>query len=474
MKKFRGLFEQHREVGRFKPVKPHDVKPVGPRPAVDSASAGLKEGSVQDKLYAQHQALRKKSGLPHPDYYKELGKSYDIEDHEERAKKQSEIRTKYGQQREEMEISEASFTSSTTLYGATRKQHNTSQEPTHNIRIGDSVKTSDGKKGNVSFVDGDTVHVKGSNQYYPDKVTQHKSAELKKEEVEELDEVSKEVLTRYSNTAKTQAQHDMAKISTSKTPEEASKHGARAQKRFVGYHTAQRKMKEETEVEKNSAAARTYKEKPEKQPMEKMKEEIQQIDEISDTTKASYTTKAKEQIKQTEPFTKKGEYRDIAKNFIAKRKKGIIRANEAKEMKGEDPCWKGYEMVGQKMKNGKKVPNCVPVKEEKRYVPSQHSNDVPKKPKGEYERKVEKYLKKKYAKEEVEIQENISSLKEVAKNALQRQVSEMKTFKESLQESRKAEIVRDIVKKKKKETKESDDKFQPDPELSSQIVKEDK
>ena len=29
----------------------------------------------------------------------------------------------------------------------------------------------------------------------------------------------------------------------------------------------------------------------------------------------------------------------------------------------DDPCWKGYEMVGMKDKNGKKVPNCVPVKE---------------------------------------------------------------------------------------------------------------
>lgn len=29
-----------------------------------------------------------------------------------------------------------------------------------------------------------------------------------------------------------------------------------------------------------------------------------------------------------------------------------------------DPCWKGYEMVGMKDKNGRKVPNCVPTKEE--------------------------------------------------------------------------------------------------------------
>ena len=25
-----------------------------------------------------------------------------------------------------------------------------------------------------------------------------------------------------------------------------------------------------------------------------------------------------------------------------------------------DPCWDGYEMIGMKKKNGKKVPNCVP------------------------------------------------------------------------------------------------------------------
>jgi len=35
----------------------------------------------------------------------------------------------------------------------------------------------------------------------------------------------------------------------------------------------------------------------------------------------------------------------------------------AEKMKN-DPCWKGYEMVGKKTKNGKKVPNCVPVKKD--------------------------------------------------------------------------------------------------------------
>jgi hypothetical protein len=31
----------------------------------------------------------------------------------------------------------------------------------------------------------------------------------------------------------------------------------------------------------------------------------------------------------------------------------------------KDPCWKGYEMVGKKKKNGKEVPNCVPKKSKK-------------------------------------------------------------------------------------------------------------
>lgn len=29
----------------------------------------------------------------------------------------------------------------------------------------------------------------------------------------------------------------------------------------------------------------------------------------------------------------------------------------------KDPCWKGYQQVGMKKKNGKEVPNCVPKEE---------------------------------------------------------------------------------------------------------------
>lgn len=30
----------------------------------------------------------------------------------------------------------------------------------------------------------------------------------------------------------------------------------------------------------------------------------------------------------------------------------------------DNPCWKGYQKFGTKMKNGKEVPNCIPINEE--------------------------------------------------------------------------------------------------------------
>ena len=39
--------------------------------------------------------------------------------------------------------------------------------------------------------------------------------------------------------------------------------------------------------------------------------------------------------------------------------------NTPKMDEAKGPCWKGYEQIGMKKKNGKEVPNCVPVKESK-------------------------------------------------------------------------------------------------------------
>jgi hypothetical protein len=38
----------------------------------------------------------------------------------------------------------------------------------------------------------------------------------------------------------------------------------------------------------------------------------------------------------------------------------------------KNPCWKGYEAYGMKKKNGKEVPNCVPVKEEIQHLTKQN------------------------------------------------------------------------------------------------------
>ena len=47
-----------------------------------------------------------------------------------------------------------------------------------------------------------------------------------------------------------------------------------------------------------------------------------------------------------------------------------------KKMKGEDPCWDNYEMVGTKKKNGKEVPNCVPKNEEVEQVDELNKDTV--------------------------------------------------------------------------------------------------
>jgi hypothetical protein len=41
----------------------------------------------------------------------------------------------------------------------------------------------------------------------------------------------------------------------------------------------------------------------------------------------------------------------------------------------ENPCWKGYEMIGMKDKGGRKVPNCVPIAEEYDVVNEQDYKD---------------------------------------------------------------------------------------------------
>jgi hypothetical protein len=70
-------------------------KPGSKGAPTKDALKSAQEGTMADKLHSRQQELRKKSGLPHPDYYKELGKSYEVKDDKERIAKQAEIKKKY-------------------------------------------------------------------------------------------------------------------------------------------------------------------------------------------------------------------------------------------------------------------------------------------------------------------------------------------------------------------------------------------
>ena len=66
----------------------------------------------------------------------------------------------------------------------------------------------------------------------------------------------------------------------------------------------------------------------------------------------------------------------------------------------------------------------------------------------------------------------MSTVRHLARQSLKRQAAKVKPVKESLEESRKAEIVKEIAKKKKTETTpKGKDKFESDPVLSNEIMK---
>ena len=64
-------------------------------------------------------------------------------------------------------------------------------------------------------------------------------------------------------------------------------------------------------------------------------------------------------------LTKKEKGIAYATAWKAYNKEEVEHIEEDGEMQGgdKDPCWKGYQMVGKKMKGGKEVPNCVPKEE---------------------------------------------------------------------------------------------------------------
>jgi len=345
----------------------------------------LIEGSVRDALYARQQELRKKSGLPHPDYYKELGKSYDIQNDSERYARQSEIRKKYGI-KEDAEISEAQdYKVEVTHKDKDGKEvsmvHHLRGVKQRNAagyiamdRHRDMLKKKGIEPHALSARIVEESQIDESAARFIQKVNQavnaaasgkHKNAQMHldnartfmlgvkstdMEKIKDAHAAYKNLRNKYAGTGGNyKIKDDMVGVAKVIHNEETQIAEGYAEEDIANggtvifKHNGKHVMSKVTHKTGGGAATKIHTTSKHVVPLHHVvstdasdwsrfkdatvKEETQ-IDEISTELKTRYVTKAKEQIKQTQPFTKKGEYKDIAKNFIAKREKGIAKANE--------------------------------------------------------------------------------------------------------------------------------------------------
>jgi len=203
----------------------------------------------------------------------------------------------------------------------------------------------------------------------------------------------------------------------------------------------------------------------------RLHEEVDQLDEISQQTKQSYLQKAKDQVKELEPHAKSGEYRDIAKNMMNRREKGIAMATESRghkiiatKLAQIEARRKQEQEIAKRIEQERKQNEPVkPVKEEKG---SWQKETDWKKAKPE---PVDKSGAKHSAMSRVKHLAKMASRKRVLEQDNDNQVDNVRTpAKQSL-------AFRGVVKNMAKSTKgkklASDDKFQDEPELNTQIMR---
>ena len=232
-----------------------------------------------------------------------------------------------------------------------------------------------------------------------------------KEEVEELDELSKSTLASYAKKATQDARMSQKAAKDferhelkSKKPEYKAgakewkdKYQERAFRRQAGANKAiDRLAKEEVELDEGITKDTGWKPAPKerkdqygnpiktqnvpkrlakqgmpKQPMKEDSEDRPGIHKVSvtinDKDKDDRDIKTEKMLKvkaNNPPAALK-----IAKSHYGNKGYKVHTASyhgiheEGKLSSGaKDPCWKGYEMVGTKKKNGREVPNCVPKK----------------------------------------------------------------------------------------------------------------
>lgn len=186
-----------------------------------------------------------------------------------------------------------------------------------------------------------------------------------KEEIEKLDEISKGLANRYMWSAMSDRKNNDEKISDaiSKNSKEFSKRR----------HSKISKLLNKSDKRSKGIS----------RALDRLqKEDVEQIDELKASTYGSYINKVTDpEIASKRGKTPSGTLKSIkAIGGVAKAigKKAKAETKELKELKkipdnmdsddhitreekmDNDPCWKGYDMVGTKKKGKRTVPNCVP------------------------------------------------------------------------------------------------------------------
>lgn len=188
---------------------------------------------------------------------------------------------------------------------------------------------------------------------YERKVDKYLKKKYNKEEVESIDEISKELKTSYRQKA-------IGDIRALRPHAEKGEYTDLAKnvmkKRQAGVN---RSMKEEEEIEENHIAVAMGKELDDEGSMT-----LNQMDQMERAVDMVRKYIGKDMTKQLPSWvqskiTLATDYIDSVGNYLN------TTNEEVKEPTGQlkDACWTGYTAVGMKNKNGKKVPNCVPTKE---------------------------------------------------------------------------------------------------------------
>jgi predicted RNA binding protein YcfA (HicA-like mRNA interferase family) len=356
--------------------------------------SAMREG-VAEKLAQRHQELRKKSGLPHPDYYKEFGKSYDIKDDSERMAHQSSLKKKYGVKEEVEPLDELSTDTLKSYIGKSTKDmlERKRQQKIETDRANLRTKHEMAKKRGLEAAD--RIGASAIKRAAGIGKASMKIA-MKKEEVEMLDEMPESSMKTRDvhahlkksgwSLARTGGGHDVYSHPKSKQHIAVPRHKQLKAPLIRGIMKASR-VSEEIEIDEQLEKKGRFVSGPIKKPF-KSNTVVSSIKEAKDPREYDYEG-------------------DMAMSQL---RSLVFNAEDMMDLMDENtnlPEWvqSKITLAEDYISTAANYLRGELTEEVKRYVPSPHATPAPKKPKGEYERKVDKYLKKKYQKEELELQE---------------------------------------------------------------------